>query len=134
METMFRQMTDSQFRDDITSSNKGELYSTAKDRVKKQTSDFVKFVTNKRVIQMGIAFILSIQINQLANSFVENIVMPLVDIILTENRKEKLRQMKIVIFGVSIEVGRFIEGIIKFIVIVIIIFIIVKLTIGVDKF
>jgi large conductance mechanosensitive channel len=89
--------------------------------VKVETLEFYNFLIKHNIIGVGMAFIIGSQINMLATAFVNNIVSPTIGIFM-ESNKRKLEDIKIPVLGAKIEIGSFIESILKFVLTMIIIF------------
>ena|ERR1700744_1307916 len=98
-----------------------EIVSDIASTIKNTPGDFYKFMIENNVIGVGMAFILSTQINTLANGFITNIIAPIIKAIST-TQDEDLKQVKINILGAYIEVGAFIETVLKFLLTMLLIF------------
>jgi large-conductance mechanosensitive channel len=94
---------------------------------KETFNDFLNFLGSRNVLQTGLAFVISSNINRLASDFVENIVSPIINKV-SSSEKEKLKDAKISIFGVNFEAGNFIMSILKFVITMIVIYYVFKLT------
>lgn len=88
--------------------------------------DFYNFLNDNKIIQLGTAFIISSQINQLASKFIDNIVSPIIKRVL-DGETESLKETKVEIFGIKFEIGDFIMTMMKFMINMIILYYLFKI-------
>jgi large-conductance mechanosensitive channel len=96
---------------------------------KKLITNFYKFLKNKNIIPLGLAFIISININKLANDFITNIISPIVNRIFGQTDKVQLKDRVLTILGIRFELGNFLISALQFIVILYIVYFVFTLTI-----
>jgi large-conductance mechanosensitive channel len=87
----------------------------------------MNFLVGKNVLELGLAFIVSSNINRVASDFIDNIVSPVINKI-SSSEEEKLKDAKISIFGIKFEIGNFLMSLLKFIITMIVIYYVFKLT------
>lgn len=88
---------------------------------------FLKFLEEHNIIATAIAAVLSDRINEITNSFVNYLVMPIINRDADNDGKRDIKNLEDRVFafkGVRIQIGKFLLSIIKFIIITYIIFII----------
>jgi len=91
---------------------------------------FISFLKENNIITTAIAAILSDRINEVTNIFVNSVVMPFINIDLDNDGKEdikKLEDVSVNVFSAKLEIGKLIYAIIKFVIIMYVVFIISKL-------
>lgn len=89
---------------------------------KKFKKDFTDFIREFRVVSMGIAFIAGLAISDVIQAFVNNILMPLIDPLVSGTWKTAVLK----IGPVSLGWGVFLSSLIHFLIIMLVIFIVVK--------
>jgi large-conductance mechanosensitive channel len=72
---------------------------------------FINFLLEKNVFQMGLAYIIATQVNQIFSKFVTNIIYPVVNKI-TENKIKQESQTTIL--GIEFKIGDFLLSLINF--------------------
>ena len=102
-----------------------DLVSDSISSVKYTIKDFSTFLSQNKILELGIAFIVSTQINQLASKFIDNIVSPVIHKIINQE-ENSLKDVKMEIFGIKFEIGDFIVSFLKFLTLMIILFYVVK--------
>lgn len=91
---------------------------------------FLRFIGTNGIIKYALAAIISDRINEITSGFVEHIVMPLINVDMNNNGIRdideiiKLEDREIEIKGVRFKLGKVIFSIIKFIIVIFLIFII----------
>ena len=85
-------------------------------------SNFFNFLKNKNILSLGLAFIISMNVNKLSNDFISSIVSPLINRIFGTESDIQLKDRKITIFGITFLIGNFINSLIQFIVILYIVY------------
>lgn len=85
-------------------------------------SNFFNFLKNKNILSLGLAFIISMNVNKLSNDFITSIVSPLINRIFGTESDIELKDRKITIFGITFLIGNFINSLIQFIVILYIVY------------
>ena len=98
--------------------------------VSSEITDFTNFFASTHVIPIAVAFIIAAQITQLSSNFVDDILSPIISVIINEKDEESLKNTYIDIFGARIMIGSFIASLLKFIIMLIIIYYVVKFTVG----
>jgi large-conductance mechanosensitive channel len=88
--------------------------------------DFTNFLLEKKVIDLGLAFIISTNINRIASDFVENIISPIINRFVSTD-KNKLKDATINIFGIKFEIGNFFNSLLKFVIMMFVIYYIYKI-------
>lgn len=69
--------------------------------------DFIKFLQKSNVVQVAIASVVGINVNELSRSFVENIIVPIIDAVLRALSLHNLADIQMYIFDVHLKIGRF---------------------------
>lgn len=103
-----------------------DLVEVGKNNIKNTLSDFSEFILDYGVLQIGIAFVIGVQLNRLTTDFVDNIIAPIIDRF-TKNDEVNLRRKKLEVFGIEFELGNFIVSLINFFLLMIILFYIFKI-------
>jgi large-conductance mechanosensitive channel len=88
---------------------------------------FIKFLKQNNVFSVAIAAILSERINEITNSFTNNIVLPIINRDGDGDGKKdisKIEDHQIKCLGITFETGKFLLALIKFIIVTYIIFIV----------
>lgn len=111
--------------------NFSDSYKYISNGMKNSYDGFINFLVSKNIIGIGLAFIISTNINNLASNFIDNIISPIIQKI-RANSDKKLKDVKFDIFGIKFEIGDFIMTLLKFIITMIFVYIIYKL-IGGEK-
>lgn len=101
--------------------------SSVKNTIEYTTNDFISFLLSNRVLQIGMAFAISTQVNKLVSDFIDNIISPIIKRFVDKERETTLKQKKVTIFGIEFEIGNFIMSILKFFIIMIVFYAIFKL-------
>jgi len=98
--------------------------------IKNQFSDFVDFIRKQGIVGFAVAFILGGAISALVASIVTNLVNPILGVIL--GKAKDLADTYINFFGAKIMYGKFINDVINFFVIALVVYFGVK-KLGLDK-
>lgn len=85
------------------------------------------FIIEQQILKIGIAFIISSQVNQLFSSFIDNILTPLILLLVGADKTQKLSDLYIEIYSVQITYGEFLLAVIRFIIMMIIMYYIILL-------
>ena len=88
-------------------------------------NDFYIFIKDNHIIATAIATIFSKIITDLSYSFIDNILLPIINIDLDDDGKSDINNIKnkiINLYGISFKVGPFVIEIIKFVCILLILF------------
>jgi large-conductance mechanosensitive channel len=88
--------------------------------------EFYDFLSSRNILELGLAFIISTNINRLSNDFIDNIVSPVIKR-LTGSEEDKLKDVKLDIFGINFEIGNFIMSVLKFIIMMMILYYLFKI-------
>jgi large conductance mechanosensitive channel len=83
--------------------------------------DFINFLVKRNVLDVGIAFIVSSQITKLSNNFIDNIITPVLNGMFG-NKNTTFDEIILHIGDANIEIGKFISSILKFILMMFILF------------
>jgi large-conductance mechanosensitive channel len=83
-----------------------------------------EFVSMKKMIELGMAFMISTQITNVSNKFIDNIIAPTVESLFTNNIDIDL--LKSSILGVELEYGSLIHAILKLLSVLMIIYVVTK--------
>lgn len=92
----------------------------------KELEGFYSFLAKNNIVQTGIAFLFSLQASIIINSMMKDIVSPILARVLGTNQ-EKMEDFKLIIFGITFQIGDFILQFINFILILFIIYQLLKL-------
>ena len=102
------------------------------DSIKKEVINIIKFLLiDNHIITIAIGFIIATQTNNIATLLIDNIIAPIIYKIITFYTKEpidKLENYEYEYLGIKFEVGKIIINILKFLIILIIIYYICQLT------
>lgn len=90
----------------------------------KELSELKNFIGKQNLIKTSITIIIAAKIFTLANVFLDSIAMPF--FLATTNKKKPLEKRTYTIFGVEVKIGKFIIELIKFIYVLILVFIMSK--------
>ena len=82
---------------------------------------FFEFLNKFNIIPLAFSLIISLNLNQLSNSFIETIISPIINR-LFNNSDIKLKDREFIIFGIKFEYGQFLVNFIQFIFTLIILF------------
>ena len=93
-------------------------------RVNSNIAGFVQFLHKHNVINFVIAAILSDKINEFVTEFIDGIVSPLIN---NDNEKKKLEDVVVSVSGYKFKVGRFILVLLKFVLIVYLVYALSKM-------
>lgn len=69
--------------------------------------DFLRFLQRSNVVQVAIASVIGINVNELSRSFVENIVVPIIDYTLQTFSLHALADMQLYVFDIKLKIGKF---------------------------
>lgn len=69
--------------------------------------DFLRFLQKSNVVQVAIASVIGINVNELSRSFVENIIVPIIDYSLQLFSLHNLADIQLYIFDIKLKIGRF---------------------------
>lgn len=69
--------------------------------------DFLRFLQKSNVVQVAIASVIGINVNELSRSFVENIIVPIIDAVLRALDLYNLADTQMYIFDIRLKVGKF---------------------------
>lgn len=84
--------------------------------------NFLNFLKNKNIIPLGLTFIISLNINKISNDFIESIVSPIINRFFGKESTIALKDRTITIFGITFLIGKFINSLLQFIVILYIVY------------
>jgi large-conductance mechanosensitive channel len=86
-----------------------------------QSNNFFKFLLSKNVITICIGLLISTQFSKIVTVFADEILAPIINIIMNNNTK-KLEDYKTIVFGVEFKIGTLVLNIISFILILLLIY------------
>ncbi len=92
--------------------------------MKKFLEEFKKFIAKGNVLDLAIAVVIGNAFNKIVSSLVDDIIMPLVGVIIGGIHFEGI---KVTVGNASIMVGSFIQNIVDFLIVALTIFIVVKI-------
>ncbi|HII75800.1 MAG TPA: MscL family protein [Methanolinea sp.] len=92
--------------------------------------EFMDFLYEYKVIGLAIAFIMGLAANQLVKSFVDNIIMPVIAVLIPGG---DWQTSKLVLGPIVISWGQFLADLIYFIIVAFVIFLIAKKVLREDK-
>lgn len=84
-------------------------------------SNFIEFLNKNNIITTIVAVVMSDRINELTHTFVDTLLMPIINHEKIDS-SQKLEDFSIVYNGFKIKVGRFVTVLIKFIIIIFIVY------------
>ncbi len=102
-----------------------------KDRTKAFIQGFKEFITRGNILDLAIAFVIGAAFRAIVNSLVDDIIMPLVSLLVKEN---SFSELKWVIGGTEIRYGMFIHASIEFFIIALSIYVAITLVIRRKQF
>ncbi|MFA5474518.1 MAG: large conductance mechanosensitive channel protein MscL [Acholeplasmataceae bacterium] len=102
-----------------------------KDRTKAFIQGFKEFITRGNILDLAIAFVIGAAFRAIVNSLVDDIIMPLVSLLVKEN---SFSELKWVISGTEIRYGMFIHASIEFFIIALSIYVAITLVIRRKQF
>ena len=91
---------------------------------------FIKFLKENNIISTAIAAVLSDRINEMTNSFINNLIMPILNRDGDNDGEKDIQKLEdkiIYVKGIKFEIGRFVLAVIKFILITYVIFILTRI-------
>lgn len=91
--------------------------------VSSQVKEFINFLFEKKIFQTGFAFVLAMQINKLFIDFINYIIAPIVNKVVSKSTEER----KTTFFGIEFKTGNFIISLINFTLVIIFLFYMYKL-------
>ena len=94
---------------------------------KSQVDGRMNFIFNKNIIQTCIGLIIASQVSKLTTMLIDIIITPIIQR-LTGNETAKLEELEINMLGIKLKIGLFLSKIINFIIILIIVYYIFKLS------
>ena len=90
---------------------------------------FIKFLRDYNIFAVAIAAILSDRINELTNTFVNNLIMPIINRDADKDGVKDIKNLEdteFTIYGIKFGVGKFAMALLKFIIITYVLFLITK--------
>jgi large conductance mechanosensitive channel len=91
-------------------------------------ADFMTFLLERNIFQTGVAFVIAAQVNKFMLDIMNSLISPIVSKALDVNSKSKLENKTLRLFGIEFKIGILIMSIINFLVIMLLIFYIFKLS------
>lgn len=99
----------------------------------KELNEFRNFLLSKNIVQLGVALIVSNNISNISNTFVDAIINPIITRLFSEDASSKLQKYELSIAGMELGIGRLFTSIIKFLVLMGIIFYMLKIIGNIDQ-
>jgi large conductance mechanosensitive channel protein len=93
-----------------------------------EIKSFKQFMLSKSILEIGVALVIGSQITELASTFVENILSPVLQIICSSDKTLKLDFLNFKFYGTDIYCGKFMNSLLKFIITMVILYYILKIT------
>lgn len=93
---------------------------------------FLYFLEKFNIIPLAFSLIISLNLNQLSNSFIERIISPLINS-LFNNKDIKLKDRNLTILGITFEYGYFLVNLLQFIFTLVILFLLYLLYTHISK-
>lgn len=90
----------------------------------KQLIEFISFLMDKNIFQIGLAFILASQINKLFVDFISSIITPITNSVISEEDREKPYN----VLGIKFQTLKFLMSLINFIIVMVVLFYFYKLS------
>ena len=90
--------------------------------IESEISGVGKFLMEENIIQLGIAFIISIQLNQVTSSLIDDILSPFLLLQFGADKTQSMKDLYIEIYSVRINYGTFLLALMKFLLLVIILY------------
>ena len=91
-----------------------DIINRTKNATSKVINPFFSFLKKFNIVPLAFSLIISLNLNQLSNSFIETIISPIINKLFNDS-DIKLKDREIIIFGVTFEIGRFIINFIQFV-------------------
>jgi large-conductance mechanosensitive channel len=82
----------------------------------KAFSNFITFLETSNVLQLGIAFVLSMNVNKLSNDFIDNIIAPIINRLFDITKTTTLSERVLEVGGIRFKLGNFFTSILKFVI------------------
>jgi large conductance mechanosensitive channel len=92
----------------------------------KKVNTFMDFIEQYKIIQIAIAFIVSINLNELTTVFVTSIISPIINALIGSDSKIQFASKTLKIGSIVFPIGYLIQSIIKFSIIIFFIYYIYK--------
>ncbi len=93
-------------------------------------SEFKEFLTEYKVVGLAVAFIIGVAVTSLVTSLVNNIIMPMVKVVLPAG---DWQTSTVAVGPVYFAVGAFLAAVINFVIIALVVFAIAKMVLKEDK-
>ncbi len=94
-------------------------------------TNFINFLKGTNIIQVGVAFIVATNVNNIINIFINSILNPIINRIFgsegNDKNQKELKDKTITILGIKFGIGAFISGLIQFLIILYIVYMISKM-------
>lgn len=94
--------------------------------LKSEVNDFIDFLADNNIIQIGTSFIVSQQVSNLFTEFINTIVGPIIHKI-TGSEEKSIEDVTVDLFGAELKIGKFSMALTKLLLTFIIMFYILKL-------
>lgn len=88
--------------------------------------EFENFLSKYNIIPLGISFLVSNQANKVFNEIMNHLLLPIVSG-LTGKSQQDFEEMKVIVFGIELYIGKIFFSIIHFIVFLILLFYIIQI-------
>ena len=98
----------------------GSTYKTTTGTIK----EFFQFLAQQNILQLALAFIIGLQVNAIANGFIDSFISPIINRLLGTG-KNNLEDYTVTVFGAQFKIGSFIVLLMKFMIFLFILFMVV---------
>jgi large-conductance mechanosensitive channel len=92
--------------------------------IKNELKGFLEFLLERNIFQAGISFLIASQVNNLSRNIIDTVATPILDKVFNENIKNQDTE----IFGIKFKTGQLMLNIINFLIVMIFIYYLYKLT------
>jgi large-conductance mechanosensitive channel len=79
---------------------------------------FREFLVEKKILDMGISFMISYQLRMIISKFISNIIIPIIE----QNIYKDIQKFKIKLFNTELQIGDILSNILSFIIVLYIIY------------
>ena len=86
--------------------------------------EFFQFLAQQNILQLALAFIIGLQVNAIANGFIDSFISPIINRLLGTG-KNNLEDYTVTVLGAEFKVGSFIVLLMKFMIFLFILFMVV---------
>ena len=98
--------------------------------VEEAPGKFSKMITDFNVVGLALGILIGNNVSELANTFIDGVIMPTIEPLLQRLAGE---EMKVQVLGVTFELQRFVQALMKFLAISLFIFILIEMGVKLKK-